>query len=117
MQNLIKPYLKAEVDKSDIDKLIPAPADLSNLSDAVKCYVVEKTVYENWSANINNIDTSEFILKAKYDTDKLDLENKISDNAKITEIRNKIPSINGLATNTALTTVENKMPNISSLVK
>ena len=28
--------LKAEVDKLDIDKLAPAPADLSKLSDAVK---------------------------------------------------------------------------------
>ena len=38
-------------------------------------------------------------------------------NAKVTEIENKIPSINDLATNSALTAVENKIPDVSSLVK
>ena len=28
--------LKSEVDKSDIDKLVPVPVDLSNLRDVVK---------------------------------------------------------------------------------
>ena len=36
--------LKSEVDKLDIDKLIPIPVDLSKLSDAVKNAVVRKTV-------------------------------------------------------------------------
>ena len=36
---------------------------------------------------------------------------------KITEIKNKIPSISGLATNSALTAVENKIPNVSGLVE
>ena len=35
---------------------------------------------------------------------------------KISEIENKMASINGLATNTALTSVENKIPNVSNLV-
>ena len=66
-------------------------------------------------------------MKTKYETDKLELENKIPDtirlakkldyNAKITEIENKIPSITDLATNAALNAIENKIPNISSLVK
>ena len=34
--------LKTEVDKLDIDKLAPVPADLSKLSDAVKNDVVKK---------------------------------------------------------------------------
>ena len=38
-------------------------------------------------------------------------------NTKISEIENKIPSINGLATNSALTAVEDKIPNNSNLVK
>ena len=38
--------LKAEVDKIGIDKKITAPVDLSKLSDIVKNYVVEKTVYD-----------------------------------------------------------------------
>ena len=35
--------LKTEVDKLDIDKLVPIPVDLSKLSDVVKNDVVKKT--------------------------------------------------------------------------
>ena len=76
---------------------------------------------------MNNIGTSGFILKTKYDTDKSELEKKISDtsglikkadyNAKITEIENKIPSISGLATTSALAAVENIIPDVSRLVE
>ena len=38
--------LKTEVDKLDIDKLVPVPADLSKLSDAVKNDVVKKDAYD-----------------------------------------------------------------------
>ena len=38
--------LKSEVDKLDINKLKPVPADLSKLSNAVKNDVVKKDVYE-----------------------------------------------------------------------
>ena len=119
--------LKTEVDKSDIDKLVPVLVDLSKLSDIVKNDGVKKTVYNRLVAKVNSIDTSGFVLKTKYDTDKIQLENKIPDtsglitktycNAKITEIEDKIPSIRSLATNAALTTVKNKIANISSLVK
>ena len=57
-------YLKTEVDKSDIDKLAPVPV-LSKLSDAVKNDVVKKTVHDKFVAKVNNIDTSNFVLKAK----------------------------------------------------
>ena len=36
--------LKTEVDKLDIDKLVPVPTDLSKLSNVVKNDVVKKTV-------------------------------------------------------------------------
>ena len=39
--------LKTEVDKLDIDKLAPIPADLNKLSNVVKNDVVKKTVYIN----------------------------------------------------------------------
>ena len=39
--------LKTEVDKLDIDKLIPVPVDLNKLSNVVKNEVVKKTVYNN----------------------------------------------------------------------
>ena len=70
--------LKTEVDKLDIDKLAPVPADLSKLSDVVQNDVFKKTEYDKLVAKADNIDTSGFFLKTKYDTDKSELENKIS---------------------------------------
>ena len=91
--------LRTEVDKLDIDKLVHVPADLSKLSDVVKNDVVKKTVYDKLVAKVNSIDTSAFVLKTKYGTDKSEIENKIPDssglvkktdyNAKITEIEGK----------------------------
>ena len=40
--------LKTEVDKLDIDKLVPIPADLSKLSNVVKNDVVKKLCMINW---------------------------------------------------------------------
>ena len=56
---------------------MPVPVDLSKLSDAVKNDVVKKTVYDKLVAKVNSIDTSAFVLKTKYDTDKIELEKKI----------------------------------------
>ena len=39
---------KTEVDKLDIDKLVPVPVDLSKLSEAVKNNVVKKMFMINW---------------------------------------------------------------------
>ena len=66
--------LKTEVHKLDIDKLVPVPVDFSKLSDAVKSDVVKKTVYDKLSAKVNYIDTSAFVSKTKYQTDKTELE-------------------------------------------
>ena len=38
--------LKTEVDKLDIDKLVPVPVDLNKLNDVVKNDVVKKPAYE-----------------------------------------------------------------------
>ena len=62
--------LKPKVDKLDTDELAPVPVDLSKLSDLVKKDVVKKTVYDKLVAKANSIDTSTFVLKTKYDTDK-----------------------------------------------
>ena len=96
--------LKTEVDKLDIDKLLPVPVDLSKLSDLVKNDVLKKDVYDKLVAKVRNIDTSDFALKTNYQTDKTELEKKITD-------------VSDLATNTALTSVENKTPDVSNLVK
>ena len=113
---------KSEVDKLDIDKLAIVPVDLSKLSDAVNNDVVKKAVYDKLVANVNKIDTSDFVLKTKYQADKTELENNIYDvsnlvkKAKLTESENKIPDVSSLATKTALTAKENKIPGVSSLV-
>ena len=62
--------LKTEVDKLDIDKLVPFPVDLNKLSNVVKNDVVKKTVYDKLVPKVNSIDTSRFILKSNYDTYK-----------------------------------------------
>ena len=71
--------LKTEIDKLDIDKLAPVPVDLSKLSDVVRNDVVKKGVNDKLTAKVNNIDTREFVLKTKYQTDKTELEEKITD--------------------------------------
>ena len=84
--------LKTEVDKLDIDKLVPVPVDLSKLSDVVKNDVAKKTVYNKLDAKVNNIGTNDFVLKTKYDADKSELEKKIPNvtdfvkEAKLTEL-------------------------------
>ena len=83
-----------EFDKLNIYKLVPVPVDLSKLSDVVK-NDVKKTVYDYLVAKVNNIDTSDFVLKTNYNTDKTKLENKIPDvadfvkKAKLTESEKK----------------------------
>ena len=115
--------LKTEVHKLDIDKLAPVSVDLSKLSDVVKNHVVKKAVHDKLTAKVNNIDTSEFALKTKYQTDKGELEKKIPDvtdfiqKTKLTESGNKIPNVSGLAAKTALTAAENKIPDVSCSVK
>ena len=115
--------LKTEVDKLDIYKLALVPVDLSKLSDVVKNDVVKIDVYKELVTTVNNIDTSVFVLKTKYDTDKWDLEKKIPDlanfvkKAKLAQLENKISDVSSLETKTALTAVENKIPSVSNLVK
>ena len=62
--------LKTEVDKLDNDKLAPIPVDFSKLSDVLKYDVAKKTAYDKLVTKVNNIDTSDFALKTKYQTDK-----------------------------------------------
>ena len=51
---------------------MPVPLGLSKLSDGVKND--KKTLYDKLYAEVNNIDTTGFVLKTKYDADKLELE-------------------------------------------
>ena len=79
--------LKTEVDQSDIGKLAPVPIDLIKLHNVVKNKVLKNTVNETLVAKVNNLDTSGFILKTKYDADKTELK-KIPDSNKL--VKNKI---------------------------
>ena len=80
-------------------------------------------MYDKLVAKVYNIDTSDFVLKTNYQTDKTELEKKIPNvtdfvkEAKLSELENKVLDVSNLATKTALTTDENKIPDISSLVK
>ena len=47
--------LKTEVDKLDIDKLVPVPVNLSKVRDVVKNDVVKKAAYDKLAAKVNNI--------------------------------------------------------------
>ena len=92
------------------------PVDISKLSDVVKYEVFEKTVYDELVNEVNNMGTSGFVLKTKYDADKAELENKVPNvsnlvkksdyNAKVSEWdKSKITRISGLVTTSELTAV------------
>ena len=68
-------------------------------------------------ATVNRIGTNAFVLKAKYDTDQLELKNKISDAIGLVKKTGKISNVGNLVTKTALTTVENKIPSVSNWLK
>ena len=82
-------------------------------------------MYDKLAAKVNNIDTSDYVLKTNFNTKFTGLENKILDttsfvkktdyNSKITEIEDKIPDISSLGTKVTLTTVENKILSINNL--
>ena len=82
--------LKTEVDKLDIDKLVPVPVDLSKLSDVVKNDVVKKIEYNKLVTKVDSIDTTNFVKKTKYEKDASDFEDKIN------KINKKIPDISSL---------------------
>ena len=73
-----------------IDKSLPVPTDLSKLSNVVKNDVVKKTLYDKLITKVNNSDTSDFVLKSKYDTDKTELENKIPNKTDLLEKQNSL---------------------------
>ena len=86
--------LKTEIDKLDIDKLVPVPVDLSKLSDVVKNDVIKKTVYNTKIAEIEGKipDISNLAIKISLTS----VENKIPDtnsSVKKTDYNTKIADI------------------------
>ena len=78
-------YWKIKEDKLDIDRLVPAPVDLSERSYVVKNDEVRKDVY---NAKIKNIEH-----KMPHITN---LVTNSTLNAKINKIKNEIPGISNL---------------------
>ena len=114
--------LKTEVDKLYIDKLATAPVDLSKLTIVVKNDVAKKAVYDQLVAKVSNIDSSDFLLKTKYQTEKTESAKKIPDvsdlvKKRLNKLENKIPDFSSLAATNALTAVENEIPSVSNLVR
>ena len=77
--------LKTEVDQLDINILVPVPVDLIKLSAVKIMMLLKETVYDKLVAKVNSIDTSAFVSKTKYDTDKKELEKKISDTSGLSK--------------------------------
>ena len=100
----------------------------------VKNDVIKKTEYNKLVTKVDNIDTTNFVSRTKYEKDGTDFEDKIDKidkkipdvtslvkkkhfNTKVTERGRKIPDFSSLVTKSALTVVENKIPDVSNLVK
>ena len=97
--------MKSNVDKLDVDKLVPVLVDLSKVSYLVKDDVAKKGVY---NAKIKNIgDKTSDITKLATNTTL---------NVKINEVKGEIPGITNLGTTAALNAVENKISNVSNLI-
>ena len=82
--------LKTEVDKIDVDKLKTVPVDLAKLSNVVVNDVVKKTEYDKLVGKVDNIDTTNFVLKTKYEKDGSDFADKIK------KVDKKISDVSGL---------------------
>ena len=70
--------LKTEVDKIDADKLKTVPVDLAKLRNVVKNNVVKKTECNKLVTKVDNIDTTNFVKKIKYEKDGTKFEDKIN---------------------------------------
>ena len=98
--------LKTEFGKLDIDKLVPIPVVLSKF-----VMLLKKTKYDELVAKVDNIDTTGFVLRTKYDKDKSESENKIPDTSGLVkktdcdskiEMEGKIPDVSNLAKKTRI---------------
>ena len=108
--------LKTEVDKIHAEKSKTFPVDLAKSSNVVKNDVVKKTEYNKLVTKVENIDTTNFVKKRKYEKDGSDFEDKIN------KIDKKIHDVISLVKkktdfNTKVTEIEGKIPDASSLVK
>ena len=120
--------LKTEVDKFDIDKLRSLPNNLSKLKTKVDKLDIDKLApVPSDLSKLGDVVKTEVVKKPEYNAKIKNIKDKIPDisnlatktnlNTKINEVKNEIPSITGLATTSALTAVETKIPDTNNLVK
>ena len=69
--------LRTEVDKIDADRLKTVLVNLAKLSNAVKNYVIKKTEYNKLVTKVDNINTTNFVSRTKYEKDGTDFEDNI----------------------------------------
>ena len=98
--------LKSKGEKLDVDKLVLALVNFSNLGDIAKNDAVKKDVN---NAKIKDIEDRIPAIT--------NLATKTTLNAKINEVKGEIPIITNLATNAGLTAFGNKIYNVSNLIK
>ena len=112
---------KTEADKLDIDKLKSLPDNLSNLKGKVDKLDIDKLAPVPVDlSKLSNIVKNEVVEKTEYNAKIKNMKDKIPDitnlatktilNSKINEVKTQIPSISGLAKTSASTAVENKIP-------
>ena len=120
--------MKTEVDKLDINKLGSLRNNLSKLKTKVDKLDIDKLApVPSDLSKLGDVVKTEVVKKPEYNAKIKNIKDKIPDisnlatktnlNTKINEVKNEIPSITGLATTSALTAVENKIPDTSNFVK
>ena len=75
------------------------PDDLAKLSNVVKNDTVKKVDFSPLKAKVDNINTSNFVLKSKFENDVKDLDDKID------KVNKKIPDITNLARKSSITSL------------
>ena len=111
----------------DIDRLKIVPTNLNNLKSKVDKLDIGKLGTAPVDLNkLSNVVKNDVVKKTEHNAkiknikDKIpgitNLANKTTSNAKITEFKTEVSSINNLVTTTAFTAVENKVPSVSNLV-
>ena len=99
---------------------------MSKLSDVVKNEVVKKTEFNTLKTKVDNIDSDDYVLKTKCDSEIGNLKLEIPDisglvqsstlNSKLTDLENKIPDVKNFATTAKLITTESKIPYVVNLI-
>ena len=93
--------LKTKIDELDINNPKIVPTDLSKLSIVVKNNVVKKTEYTTPVTKVDDIDTTNFVLKTRYDADIGAINqtpkksSSVASQDDLNAVKNEIPNFSG----------------------